>query len=269
MDDNAGIAVAEPKMDTDDYGGEETDADLSATKNPVIRPLTFADFERAAGDSAERNRKAYQEKILNARREKGAFAFNDKRVKGALWKHRSFAEPGSELPLLENNASASRYLLNIHRKLAPHFSDFLSTFDTPFARMHKKVQESPLNYNPFYAPPPLSERQDAAGGPLSNLSLSAMTEFEIFANGKLGEVRMVRSSSSDVFDTGAIHTILRSTPFAPPPKELISRNERTYIQWTFFRDWTRNSPAEGRVLLLSPLLDKERLNPDAGLPSAE
>jgi TonB family protein len=275
--DNSEIAVAtrdrldvetSEKMDSDVEHGPGVETETAPTQKPVIRPLTFADFEKAEGDLAEHDRQEYKEHVLETRREKGAFDLSDKRVKAALWKHRSFADPGTELPLGENKAAASLYLSTIHRKIGPRFLDFLSAFDSPFLRMHKKVQESPLKYNPFYVPPSLSERQDAARGPLSDLSLSAMTEFEIFANGNLGEVRMVRSSSSDVFDAGAVHAILQSSPFAPPPRELISRNDRAYIQWTFFRDWTRNSPAEGHVLLLSSLFDKERFNLDAGLPNA-
>ncbi len=219
------------------------------------------------GDTAKKDRAEYEAETVEKRRERGAFATEDKRVKAALWKHRSFSEPGQELPLGQSKAAASAYLLTIHRKLSPRFADFLSTFDSPFARIHKKVQDSKLRYNPFYSPPTLADRQAAERGPLSDLSLSAMTEFEILSSGKLGEIRLVRSSASDVFDAGSIKSLLQCSPFDPPPAQLLSRNDRAYIQWTFFRDWAKNTPAVGHVVLLAPLPDRLRLDTDAGMRS--
>ncbi len=244
-------------------GAEERGlADPPVQGEDLVRPLEFRDFERIFGDVAKKERDAYRKRQHGTRRDRGAFVPKREQVGRAMRTNRSFAVPGAQLTLGKRLPLANEYLREIHRKMSPRFSRFLYSLDSLFEQLHQQVQSGPLKYNPFYVPPPKAARQETLSGPMSDLTLRAMTEFEILRSGQLGEVRLVRTSSSASFDAATVDTIFASAPFTPPPVALISMNQRAYIRWTFYRDRTLNHPSKGHVLMLRE--DGEPPSPDGG-----
>ena len=223
------------------------------TAPPKIRArMEFSDFEKFSGADAVSARKQLSRQSQKKRRLKNAFAPHSKALSDALRNRRSVLIGANVLPLERKADLVAQYLREIHKVLAPRFSSFLNTLDSPSELMHKKVQNSPLKYNPFYVPPPETERQLTLRGPMSDLSITAVTEFEILPGGELAAVRLVRSSTHAVFDSAAVSTVLHSAPFAPPPAPLLSKDNRSYLQWTFQRDWKKNTWAQGHVYLIGP-----------------
>lgn len=204
-----------------------------------------------------RHRERLARQSLEKRRSQNALAPKSKELTAALQNRRSVLIGANVLPAGNKISLITAYLQEIHKKLAPRFSSFLNTLDSPSERMHKKVQNSPLKYNPFYVPPPETERQRSLHGPMNDLSTRATAEFEILSSGGLAEVRLVKSSTYTLFDSAAIDAVLQSAPFAPPPPALLSRNNRSYLRWTFSRDWKKNTWAQGHLYLIGPNEDTE------------
>ena len=268
VENGIGNVAAGGSSGTPSAGAEETGGG-GHKQITLPNALKFSDFERLMGDTAEEERSAYLQKKQASRRNRGAFVSDINRVKAAMGKRESITRRAISLELGLKVDDAARYLATLHRKMEPHFSLFLTALDSPIEQLHKKVQQSPFKYNPFYVPPPDSERQASLNGPLSDLTLKIKTEFEILPTGELGEIRMIRSSNNEAFDVAAIDTLLKSAPFSPPPPTLISMNNRAYVQWTFFRDWKKNSPKQGRILLLTSAAEVFGEKKDGGDPVDE
>jgi TonB family protein len=209
------------------------------------------------GDDAVNARNQFARQSLEKRHSQNAFAPKSKEVAAALKNSRSLLIGANVLPAGNKMNLINGYLQDIHKKLAPRFFTFLDTLDSPDERMHRKVQNSPLKYNPFYVPPPQTERQRSLHGPMNDLSTRATAEFEILPSGSLAEVRLVKSSRYTLFDSAAIDAVLQSAPFVPPPPQLLSRNNRAYLRWTFSRDWKKNTWAQGHLYLIGPDADTE------------
>ena len=222
---------------------------------PAPGALSFSDVERLTenGDRAREEAERYRQQQVNGRRNRGAFVVDSARVRTAMENRRSATIGARVLPLGKDKPDARAYLLKIHQKLEPLFSKFLTALDSPSEQLHKIIQKSFLKYNPFYVPPPDAVRQDTLRGPLSDLTMKTKTEFEILPTGALAEIRMLRSSNSRAFDAAALDTVIKGSPFMPPPAALISLNDRTYIQWTFCRDWKQNTLSKGRLLIIASL----------------
>jgi TonB family protein len=63
-----------------------------------------------------------------------------------------------------------------------------------------------------------------------------LVEFQILENGVINEVRVIRTSGIAVFDAGAVDSLYRGSPFNPPPKSILSYDNRVYFRWGFYRN---------------------------------
>jgi TonB family protein len=249
---------AEREPDAPGPDAKTAEARQPSESRPALRTrLQFSDYESMTGDDAVNARNQFARQSAEKRRSHNGFAPTSKKLVAALKNRRSVLIGANVLPIGNKMTLVSTYLQAIHKKLAPRFSTFLNTLDSPSERMHKKVQNSPLKYNPFYVPPPETERQRTLHGPMNDLSTRATAEFEILPNGSLAEVRLVKSSKYTLFDSAAIDAVLQSTPFAPPPPALLSGNNRSYLRWTFSRDWKKNTWTQGHLYLIGPDADTE------------
>ena len=231
-----------------------------ATVKPALRTqMSFSDYEAFAGKTAEQEKDAYQQKTQAKRRRRQPLVPLSAKLQKALRNRRSVLTDANTnvLPDGKKTLLITTYLQTVHKTLSPKFATFLNTLDSFSERMHKKVQNSPLKYNPFYVPPPDPEREQSLNGPMNDLSIHAIAEFEIMPDGALGDVRLVRSSKHTVFDAAAIDAVIQSAPFVPPPPSLLSRNNRSYLRWTFQRDWKKNTWSQGHIYLLAPDSDTE------------
>ncbi len=182
---------------------------------PPSRPelnlaLDWNGFESIYREEAEIARKAYAEKSLAERRTAGSFRgqFPDK-VHRAITTHRGWVKPGNHEVLgAARQKSFHHYIRVVHETIHSFFADsFLASLS---------------NFRP--------------DDPLNNFSLKTTMEFEIMASGQLNEVRVVRSSGNMVFDAAAVDAIYRSAPYNPPPKAVLSWNNRVYLRWGFYRN---------------------------------
>lgn len=219
--------------------------------------MNFSDFTEVLGEKAKSDRKAYQQHSNNKRRGSGKKKATSKQVQAALRNNHSILGGADVIPSGKKNASIKDYMKQLHRKIGPRFSTFLDSLDSINERMHKKIQNSPLRHNPFYVPPPESERQLGMRAPMDNLSMNATAEFEILPNGQLAAIRLIRTSNQTLFDAAAVDAVIKSAPFIPPPKRLLSKNNRSYVQWTFQRDWKKNNSSQGRLYLIGAATDTD------------
>ena len=93
-------------------------------------------------------------------------------------------------------------------------------YDKLFHNYIEAIHEASIH--PLFADSFLrSLRSLSPSDPLNNWDLNMVAEFEIFENGTISEIRVVRTSGNHVFDAGAVDAIYRSSPFPPPPKEVL------------------------------------------------
>ncbi|MCP4199097.1 MAG: TonB family protein [Proteobacteria bacterium] len=172
--------------------------------------LDWNGFERIYREDAETARKAYAEKSLATRRTAGSFRgqFPDK-VRQAITNHRGWVKPGNHEALgAARQKTFHNYIRVVHETIHSFFADsFLASLS---------------NFKP--------------DDPLNDFSLKTTMEFEIMKSGQLNEVRVVKSSGNMVFDAAAVDAIYRSAPYNPPPKSVLSWNNRVYLRWGFYRN---------------------------------
>lgn len=181
-----------------------------ATPTPPNLNLNWRSFERIFGAKAAEEREAYAAKSLEKRRGNGAFGNYSAKVRRALENNQSFIKPGQQEVLgSARQKTFHNYIEAVHE-----------------ASIHPKFADSFLRSLPSLSP----------NDPLNDFSLSMVAEFEIFENGHISEIRVVRSSGNHVFDAGAVDAIYRSSPFPPPPKSVLSWNHRVYLRWGFYRN---------------------------------
>ncbi len=171
--------------------------------------LDWNNFERTFSQNAAHERHAYTEKSLEQRRTRGSFKSRlTGKVKKALGSNRGWVRPGNQEPLGPRKVVFHNYIDLVHERLHTIFA------------------------NRFLASLSSLDPKD----PLNDFNLRATLEFEIFANGQLSEVRVVRSSGNSVFDASAVDSMYRSGPYRPPPKSILSWNDRVYMRWGFYRN---------------------------------
>jgi TonB family protein len=175
----------------------------------VKTSLSWSAFERTFEESARSAREAYAAASMEKRRGGMRFGSLTGKVKAALENHRSWVAEGNPEPLEPREVAVFRaYLESTHDKIHALFADsFLVSLTS------------------------LDPRD-----PLNNMDLMTKMEFEILADGKINEVRVLKSSGIAVFDAAAVDSLYRASPFIPPPKEILSWNNRAYFRWGFYRN---------------------------------
>ena len=71
--------------------------------------------------------------------------------------------------------------------------------------------------------------------PLNGEKLSTSIEVVLGRDGKILRLGVIKPSGVDAFDAGALETMWRASPFAKPPKEIVSIDGRVYVHWELWR----------------------------------
>lgn len=179
------------------------------TPDDVRTNLSWNAWERAFEETARTAREAYEAASMEKRRGGMRFGSLSGKVKAAMENHRSWIAEGNPEPLTAAEVAFFRgYLESTHDKIHQLFADsFLVSLNS---------------LDPSH--------------PLNNMDLMTRMEFEILADGRINEVHVLRSSGNAVFDAAAVDSLYRSSPFIPPPKEILSWNNRAYFRWGFYRN---------------------------------
>ncbi len=168
----------------------------------------WSSFERAFGREADKERKAYREKSMRNRGTSLRLGAFSAKVQKALHTRKGWVQPGNQEPLGNRQKLFRNYLWVVHEKMHVFFADgFLDSLS-------------------MFAP----------DDPINDISLHAVAEFEILAGGQVNEVRVVKSSGNMMFDAAAVDALYRAGPHRPPPKPLLSWNNRLYLRWGFYRN---------------------------------
>lgn len=170
--------------------------------------LNWSSFERTFGEEQVEQRRLYEQESLEKRRQGFGFGKMTGRVRRAMANNKSFVRAGNQEPLGPRKGLCRSYIDAVHDKIHVIFADsFLASL-------------------PSLAP----------DHPLNDFSLKAVTEIEILENGNVSEVRVVQTSGNMLFDAAAVDSVYRSAPFTPPPKAILSWNNRVYLRWGFYRN---------------------------------
>lgn len=146
-------------------------------------------------------------------RQSGAQIFDDLESLVIQWRRLQKTTPPLDLPpALENGgrfgSTWKPYADSLHRKLHGVYSEgFLKRLDEVSAT--HALQQSSLR-----------------------ATLAIALEG---ATGDILHVELLGSSDSELFDVAAIEAVRRASPFAVPPRELLSEDEKLYLTWELHR----------------------------------
>jgi TonB family protein len=184
-------------------------AEPMAERRRELRILPdWSSFEKTFGDTAKQERLDYSEKSIRQRGTPFGFGSLYGKVKDAIGSKRGWVKPGNQEPLGARQKLFRDYIWVVHEKIHPYFADsFLASLSV-------------------FSP----------NDPINNFNLYATAEFEILENGRVNEVRIIRSSGNNMFDAAAADSIYRSSPHPPPPEKILSWNRRLYLRWGFYRN---------------------------------
>ena len=179
-----------------------------AEQAPLKTEMTFGMFTSIFEESANAEYLAYSQQSQQKRRGSMRTGTMSGKVSRALQNNRSWVSKGIQEPLGKRAQLFYNYLEASHDKIHSLFADsFLASLNS-------------LDPN----------------DPLNDFTRMAKLEFEILASGMVNEVRVIKTSGNTVFDAAAVDSIYRSSPFDPPPKSILSYNNRVYFRWGFYRN---------------------------------
>jgi TonB family protein len=178
------------------------------TPQKLNTKLNWGAFERTMGQNAAQERVAYEDKLLEKRG--GGFKFGKMtaKVQKALVTHKSWVAGAPQEPVGTKSITFKQYLDATHEMIHKLFAD---SFLPSLVRL-------------------------GAGNPLNDFSLMTLVEFQILENGVINEVRVIKTSGLAVFDAGAVDSLYRASPFIPPPKTILSYDNKVYFRWGFYRN---------------------------------
>jgi TonB family protein len=185
----------------------------SPTPAPASPPrlqtrMNWGAFERTMGETAARERIAYQNESL--RKRGGGFKYGKMtaRVQRSIQDRRSWVAGAPKEPLGTKSNIFRNYLEATHDKI------------------HSLFAESFL--------PSLVSL--GANHPLNDFSLMTLVEFRIMEDGTVDDIHVIRTSGLAVFDAAPVDTLYRASPFLPPPKTVLSYDNSVYFRWGFYRN---------------------------------
>lgn len=213
----------------------------TAPEPEPIRPeavnteMDWAAFDNTFGDVARVEREEYHQQSMDKRRGTLRMGSLTGKVKRALENNRSWVAQGEQVPLGKKTALFHNYIEVAHHRIHALFADsFLASLNA---------------MDP--------------GDPLNDFNLMTKMEFEILSSGVVNEIRVIRSSGNTIFDAAAVDSIYRSSPFGPPPKAILSYNDRVYFRWGFYRNSRKCGVFNAEPYLLrAPGAAPEPISPD-------
>ncbi|MDD5309191.1 MAG: TonB C-terminal domain-containing protein [Deltaproteobacteria bacterium] len=195
--------------------------------------LGWDGFERAFGEEAQAAREDYSRERVSSRRGTMRFGATNAKVMKAIATNRGWVRPDNQEPMGARQKVFRSYLEFVHDRIHVIFADeFLGSLSSL----------SPTD-------------------PLNDMDLMALVEFEILGSGEVNEARVVRSSGLTVFDAAAVSSIYGSSPVRPPPRDIMSYNERVYLRWGFYRNARKCGPFNAEPYILSGPGGTERAVP--------
>jgi TonB family protein len=185
--------------------------------------LGWDGFERAFGDEARAAREDYSRERVAARHGTMRFGATSAKVMKAIATNRGWVRPDNQEPMGARQKVFRSYLEFVHDRIHVIFADeFLGSLN---------------NLSPT--------------DPLNDMDLMTLVEFEILENGEVNEARVVRSSGLTVFDAAAVNSVYGSSPVRPPPRDIMSYNQRVYLRWGFYRNSRKCGPFNAEPYILS------------------
>ena len=119
-------------------------------------------------------------------------------------------KPGHEGNSLSHHKDVEEYLADMHNKIHELWAyGFLLRLDTVYREKASRM---------------------------NNVNMTAVVEITMDSLGEVIDVRIVRSSGVMEYDAEAIHVAWNSSPGYAPPDRMRSKNGKSYIHWTFWRD---------------------------------
>lgn len=174
----------------------------------VKTDLDWAAFDETFGEVARTEREEFFRQSQEKRRGTLRMGSLTGKVRKALRTSKSWVAEGEQVPLGGKVVLFRNYIEVAHRRIHVLFADSF------LASLNSMDPSDPLN----------------------DFSLMTKMEFEILASGVVNEIRVIKSSGNTVFDAAAVDSIYRSSPFNPPPKAILSYNDRVYFRWGFYRN---------------------------------
>jgi TonB family protein len=117
-------------------------------------------------------------------------------------------KPGREISLGRAAGPFATYIVQMHKRIHPYFTD-------DFLGQLPKAATTHL---------------------LSDLRLVATIEIVLKPDGTIDRLGVIKSSGVTIFDLVALESIDRAAPFGPAPVEIVSEDHLVYLHWDFYRD---------------------------------
>ena len=119
---------------------------------------------------------------------------------------------------------------NYVAQVRPGNQTALNAAASPFAgfiaEVHRRVH---MEYHQFLAGLPMD-------GPMSDMTLKTKLEIIFRSDGTVDRIGVVNTSGVLTFDLGAFTAVMDAQPYPPPPRSILSPDDRVYMHWVFMRD---------------------------------
>jgi TonB family protein len=208
--------TADPSLPRDPNGlttlpeqGLRSVEDLAGNEGEPKPPrlaLSGQDMEYLFGAELEAERKLAEQ---NRSERRGRFTRHSDRVRSALENFIPEVQPGNQTALNTRAAPFAAFIAGMHRSIHPLWGwGFLGDLDS-----HRSFND-----------------------PLNNPDLWTRLEIVLEGDGRISNVKVVRTSGLLAFDISAVDVVHNAGPFPEPPREIRSKNGKIYVHWAFHRD---------------------------------
>lgn len=174
--------------------------DLRVSSLNLASSLTMQSAELADAVFAQRDTNPYAE----------AAKLEKKRFESAYGGNGPAIRPGQEGNALTHIKEVAEYIALMHQEIHPQWgAGYLMRLDTIYRSRDARINDS---------------------------DLEVKVEIVMDPYGRVQDVHMIRSTGITTFDSEAIAVAWRSSPGFETPIEMRSKNGKSYIHWTFWRD---------------------------------
>jgi hypothetical protein len=165
-----------------------------------------ADYARAFGPAADRERREARERMTRARGESPTESWQQ--LRAGMENYVTAVRVGNQTSLRAAASPFAAYLAAMHHRIHRLFADgFL-------AGLEGSPRDAPLN----------------------DPNLRATVEIVLERDGRLARVGIARTSGATLFDVASMNSVRRSAPFGAAPEAIRSADGRVYIHWGFYRN---------------------------------
>lgn len=208
-----GGPLVEREVKGDNGSGREGDGGKQGRmgkkgRRGIKTELEFDDYERIVGhDIAAKEQQQLARRTKSLRR--GRWEQKLAAIKSSLENFTPEVKPGNQTALKTRAAPFAVYIARMHRRIHELWGfGFLEDLD-----------EKP------------------ASNEMNDWTLWTKIEIVINPDGTVDKVNIARPSGVLAFDVAALDTVLSAGPFEAPPGVIRSADGKTYLHWSFHRDW--------------------------------